>query len=587
MNETIVIVRNKIDKINETKAGPSTDGISVDGKTVLGGLTLKKKLAPRKSATSGLHMYKTCLEKKQGVFQPTDYQQRTMDAYLRSIQGKFGRGMLLYHKLGSGKTCTAIMIGDMLLEKKLIDRVYVFTPGSLRQGWYSEYCRLCGKDRIGDYVFITYNYDVKQIVERYSFDRSLVIVDEVHNLVNGLLNKSKVPVAIFKTILTSNCYTLLLSGTPVSHEINSFRFILSMLNPKHMDVYKDENYISDLFTGEIDGKLKPLNPGRVMGLFRDVISFYPGNEQDIPRVIELPPLKLHMSVEQERVYWKARFREMEFDYPPDEKLQMQDPVAYENLRTFYIIVKKRILSRKASNFGSEDPIVNKLPDTLVKDKGWIDDASLAHNRLSLYSNKITALIRVITIIQNQKHVVFTFFKTKAGVTLIHTLLKKCGISSLTFSGDMNDKERSSVLRRFNSENNLHGAKYKVLLVTEAGSEGISVLDTNNMHILESSTRIFKTNQVIGRIARYKSHSRLPVEDRYVRVWRYWSIRSEDARTLTFQSEKKDGTLKTSTINTGEVPYIDEQLYNEGMKVWNKIDSFLRFLEDASIEKSQS
>ena len=65
-----------------------------------------------------------------------------------------------------------------------------------------------------------------------------------------------------------------------------------------------------------------------------------------------------------------------------------------------------------------------------------------------------------------------------------------------------------------------------MLVTDAGAEGITVLECNNIHILESNTKENKTRQAIGRVIRYKSHEKLPKEERYVNVWRYWSVAPE-------------------------------------------------------------
>lgn len=71
------------------------------------------------------------------------------------------------------------------------------------------------------------------------------------------------------------------------------------------------------------------------------------------------------------------------------------------------------------------------------------------------------------------------------------------------------QKREDILNRFNSIDNRRGKKIKVLLVTEAGAEGISILECNNIHILESSPKENKTRQAIGRVIRYKSHELLP------------------------------------------------------------------------------
>lgn len=131
-------------------------------------------------------------------------------------------------------------------------------------------------------------------------------------------------------------------------------------------------------------------------------------------------------------------------------------------------------------------------------------------------------------------------------------MKKCGISCDIFSGDLNDVQRKRVLEKFNSPNNRYGEKVRVLLVTEAGAEGITILEARHMHILESSPRISKIIQAIGRVARFKSHTSLPPEERNVSVWKYWSTTHPEVfpnkRTLD-EILDVEGMIHATDINT--------------------------------------
>ena len=128
---------------------------------------------------------------KDYVFTPAPHQSKVRSFFRNSLY----KGLLLYHKLGSGKSCTSIMVADDLLKNNLVKHVYVLTPGSLRKNWISEYCRVCGridkKDIMKKFTFITYNYAIKKHLSEYDFNDSLVIIDEVHNLINGFKNKSE------------------------------------------------------------------------------------------------------------------------------------------------------------------------------------------------------------------------------------------------------------------------------------------------------------------------------------------------------------------------------------------------------------
>ena len=70
------------------------------------------------------------------------------------------RGILLYHGLGTGKTCAALITSEKLIEKK---HVLLFIPASLKQNWINE-LSFCGnplyktKEHIyKNYTFINYN----------------------------------------------------------------------------------------------------------------------------------------------------------------------------------------------------------------------------------------------------------------------------------------------------------------------------------------------------------------------------------------------------------------------------------------------
>ena len=120
-----------------------------------------------------------------------------MDYFIETVaESKNLKGLLLYHKLGSGKTATSLMIANKLIEDGVIDNVYIMSPGSLRNGWVQEYVELCGFNinRLqAKYSFITYNYNVGERIKEMTFDhRSLVIIDEVHNIINGFKNELRI-----------------------------------------------------------------------------------------------------------------------------------------------------------------------------------------------------------------------------------------------------------------------------------------------------------------------------------------------------------------------------------------------------------
>lgn len=562
-----------------------------------------------------------CIGKKKETFSPQPHQTETMNYFTRSPY----KGLLLFHELGSGKTCTSIMIADKMLEEGSVQKVYVLTPGSLRQAWIVEYCTKCGMDPKflkKNYIFVTYNYLIGKNLP--DFNNSLVIIDEVHNLINGVKNMSFHSTAIYNALMTANCRILALSGTVVYNYVYEFALLGNLLKPgeEFPEIRKENKELNieafmKFFNTDEDGYLSPKNKTRFKRRLDGIISYFPGaGNAYVPEVLEQPPIKLLMTPEQERNYWVKEDQEKKLAKKPLQSLMGKNKKLYDTLMKMYIMAQKNILTRLASNFfystaaGSiqtedkKDDIRSTLPqedkelsqddadiavgntlkrDLLESQGGWVSKDKFTDGKLfKIYSTKFTALLTNIVIHNDQKHVVFTFFKERAGVYLIKSILQMCGIKSSIFSGDLNDDDRRRLLSKFNSEDNRYGEKIRVLLVTEAGAEGISVLEARHMHILESSNRVNKTSQAVGRVARYKSHINLPPEERNVKVWRYWSVATEEPITFNTRTLTPEGKYVEVPKTVTDKRCIDEILYQKGMKIKHEIDSFKSLLKSVSV-----
>ena len=587
-----------------------------------------------------------CETDKHPPFTPQEHQEQLLDYFLNKLKYK---GVLAFHRLGSGKSCSSIMIADEMLKQAKAKKVYVLTPGSLRQNFIEEYCYKCGykpKYLKKYYTFITYNYSVGNRLP--NFNNSLVIIDEVHNLINGVKNQSKHTTLIYKALLNSDCKILALSGTPIFNFIWEWPFLGNLLKPgafpkmiKGGTINPEEFMIK--FNIDSNGKIIPKNPALFKIKLRGIISYFPGRAGGYyPEVIHEPPIQVRMTIEQDKHYWpidewerKTRGRG-----PPKKSILKKNPVVYYKEMEQFIMASKYIMSRMYSNFyyperfrSSSDPktkdevshigkvttytykplgktyyskkdlenglreefsgLNKKKIDDLIKKNvekdvelvniGWVDKRNFDGFKLNdVYSRKIVALITNVLLNWKAKHVVFTYFKTKAGVNLLHAVFKMCGIKTAIFSGDISDSKRKSILNRFNSEKNRYGDRVKLLLVTEAGAEGINILEAQHMHILESSTREMKIQQAIGRVVRYRSHmvegrKPMPKKEQVVHIWRYWSTSNPDP--FTIKSDKKGD--KKEVIITDKTT-VDETLYKNGLFSVNSMQSFLNLLKKSSV-----
>jgi len=73
---------------------------------------------------------------------------------------------------------------------------------------------------------------------------------------------------------------------------------------------------------------------------------------------------------------------------------------------------------------------------------------------------------------------------------------------------------------------LQGGFVKALLITQSGSEGVSLKNTRQVHILEPYWNMVRIDQVIGRAVRARSHELLKPEDRVVETYLYEMVLNE-------------------------------------------------------------
>jgi superfamily II DNA or RNA helicase len=605
----------------------------------------------------GIYSEISCNKGKHPEFTPQKHQTEVVDYFLN--KSKF-KGLVLFHRLGSGKSCSSIMTSDAMLKEAKVKKIYVMTPGSLRQNFIEEYCDRCGykpKYLKKYYTFITTNYTVGDRLP--DLNDSLVIIDEVHNLINGVKNQSKNSTLIYNGLLKSNCRVLALTGTPVFNSIWEWPLLGNLLKPgTFSDIIRHKKLDKEVFMLKFkidkDGNVKPKNKRFSVNL-RGIISYFPGvSGDDYPTVIHENPIRTRMTIPQDNLYWHKEYNERKSrcNGPPSRSLLHKSPAEYYEKLEFFIMASKYILTRKVSNFfytpdiestsnpstrdevshigkttmyiykptSEISPQIEYFEDMIrsriIKEKdqktidynkvkkevkkeisqdvmktsqmgniGWVNSDNLKNNMLTdVYSRKITAVI--VNILKNwkAKHMVFSFFKNKSGVNIIHALLKKCGINTSIYSGDISDNKRRMILKEFNSEKNRYGDNIKAILVTEAGAEGINLLETQHMHILESSTREMKIQQAIGRVVRYRSHkvegrTPMPKHEQAVHIWRYWSISDKAPVTITINKKGKKETITYTDKTT-----VDEVLYYEGLIKLNIMNSFLKLLKKASVTK---
>jgi superfamily II DNA or RNA helicase len=459
---------------------------------------------------------------KNKIFKPTIYQKRIV-SFVKDVLFSSNdlRGLLLYWSLGSGKTCGAVTAIDEYRKMYPNNKVYVWTMGSLRSNFIQQYCSICGNNVLSDWFIIsTMNQsNIKSVIDEIDMNNSLIVIDEAHHLWHGKSNESEQYSLLYDAIdKTTNSKFIFLTGTPLLSNINEIYYLLKLVYMNMTYSLKRFNdYIVTLDRNQIKTWFTPF-----------VFPYFPTEQGEYPVSNENFVLVKIASDEHNLSYEEAlKSDQMASLNRPSDLMKSRDPERYKREISIWFLGYSLLKSRQISNLNYPEEINRKYQedqqiedhvlDPSVHPNGWITDQT--SQNLDTISEKLNQIIIKLNEIEG-KHVIYSFFITRYGIKFISSILQILGISHLIFDGSLNDNEREDRLSKFNDDDNKNGDKYKVLLMTNAGSEGINLLSVRALHILEQSIQEWQIDQVKGRVVRLNSHLQLPKDERNVEIYRY-------------------------------------------------------------------
>jgi len=155
-----------------------------------------------------------------------------------------------------------------------------------------------------------------------------------------------------------------------------------------------------------------------------------------------------------------------------------------------------------------------------------------NGQLEKYGSKLFYLIQNISKSPGSCFV-YSQFVNGGGIAIVRLVLiaygfteypnRSAGANSPTFAiidGSVSTSARERILKRFNSEANNRGQLIRVLLGTPSISEGVTLKNVRQIHILEPPWNMSRLEQIIGRGIRTNSHATLPIQERTVQVFKY-------------------------------------------------------------------
>lgn len=444
------------------------------------------KKSPKKSPKKEL----PCIENAKIV--PLKHQKKVIDFFNKDTK----KGIIVAHSMGKGKTITSVLISKCFLDRNRYNKVILIAPKSLISNFTDTIEKLYDSKilkKYNTYTFSKFHNTFKDYTEKELekfFKKTLIIIDEAHNLRSSKSNRSN-------TVIKSSKYAnkiLLLSGTSVYNEPKDIVTLITMLNGE--DLKKNKKTFNKLVSenGEIsiDDNSKEY--------FGCLLSIYnvDENSDDFPEVYEN-----YVDVEMNGdLYYEYKLIESEIKSEYEE-------LTAKGSKDFYTGLRKMIAKMPAENNPKYQYILNKLLSLKNKNK--------------LY-----------------KSIIYSGFKD-LGIRGALKLIRESGFIAEELTGELSIEERKNIVKKYNND------EIDVLLITKAGGEGLDLKGTRNVFLIEPSWNKSNENQVITRAVRYKSHSHLPKEERYVKIYHLIFTKPPKTRAKNIIKKKINELTKKGII----------------------------------------
>lgn len=434
-----------------------------------------------------------------------------------NLGGENGRGLLIYHQMGMGKTRLAVAIALslwdtfeplILLPKSLqanFEKTLMTVLRILNHRKSPEELSRIQKNALMRFKFLSTNANnIGDKLLKTSLRKRIIIVDEAHNLFRSIINGGKNAMKVYSSIMSAKDVRIVfLTGTPCSKDpfeiVPCFNMLMGYdILPVRYDHFNE--YFVNKHANTI--KNKHILANRLFGLV-SYASMEVDRKVYLEHFADVYPIKVEnceMTSGQYRTYLLARQREREEVAESEHRDRaalppMVLPSSDASFGTYYV------RSRMISNLGegpSKSPKFIKILENIAQSPGPV--------------------------------VVYSQFVKDGGLGSFSEFLKENGYTHIdsspgpktfgVYSGDVSPEVRRKMVALFNDPRNIHGDFFKIFMISEAGAEGVSLHCVRQVHIMEPYWDDDRTDQVIYRGVRLEGHHSLPLEERNVQPFMY-------------------------------------------------------------------
>lgn len=420
------------------------------------------------------------------------------------------------------------------------------------------------------------------------FSNSVIIIDEVHNITGN-----DVYFALKKLLDVSYNYRLVfLTGTPISDNIKEIFELANLLNKNANFPIRQQLLNSKLIEKNDSAIIPPILKGTLFKLtdlgrtklseaLHGRISYRPINEENFPKRIDIGSeikkngqfiIKCEMSKFQGKSYTEAITLESSnlditklLNIKNFEEGRKGEDITVENKQTSTSLFK---LSNDSSTFvypngmfgknGFNHYFTRNTKSTYILKNPNESDFLSVSGSLENFSCKIYKMLKNIKK-SNGTVFIYSNYVNYGGTSLLKIILQHNGYinsigkenSFIVFDSGMSLEKRENIRRVFNSEENKDGQRLKIVIGSPLMSEGITLKNVRQVHILEPFWNMTRIDQIIGRTIRNYSHSDLEKNQQTVSVFKYAAtLKETDVLSIDLAkyalSEEKDRSNKQVT-----------------------------------------
>lgn len=481
-----------------------------------------------------------------------DYQEKIKNFFLKSDRDI----LLLYMKVGTGKTLTSLACAIEAVENKNYNNIIILSPKSVQHEFksnlklYQSFKKY--NQTIHDKItLIAYNGNNAQ--EKFKNlklkSNCVFIIDELHLFLRSVI-KVNLDASVENKNNIGNCKNILdmiykiknkkvlgLTGTPSAK--CPFELVPFFNIDKDIDLPLDINEFNSTYINEVDKEIK--NIQSLKKILKDVVVYVNKIDQQKLVSTELIEEEIEMSELQYKQYLKDYQKEIE-------------EVAFTNHKNIYGIP-----------FGAKSTFHCKT----FQDSIYVSDLKRDFNT---YIDEIHCpkIIKMFDDTKNIKGLCAFYFRfVDFGVKTMEAKLIKedyklfkysskfkftdynKGNYYILFTGNETNDYRNKCKEIFNSKENCYGDYIKYIILSPSGSVGVTLKNVRYLGIGCVEFNYSMIAQIMGRVNRLNSHIDLPIKNRTLLNKIYLSVKNEKyynknkikidkiCSRKTYQYEKED------------------------------------------------